>query len=78
MAKYGITVFAMGLVIPLSLIFSISLMLSYATTSIGEVGGWGAVMAIIAPILISIFGFGIGINMESKVDEMFSGTKKRK
>ncbi len=78
MAKYGITIFAMGLIIPLTLIFSLSVLLSYATGAGGEVGGWGIVIAIIAPILISIFGFGIGINMESKVDEMFSGTKKRK
>lgn len=77
MAKYAVTIIAMGVVIPLTLVFSLSVMLAYATGQSGEVGGWGVVIALLAPLLIVIFGFGIGINMEKHVDGFF-GEKKRK
>lgn len=82
MAKYGITLFGMGLTIPITLWVGLEIMNVYMGSTVGgeratEVGGWGVAISLIAPVLIVIFGFGIGMSMEKRVDEMFSGKKKR-
>jgi len=77
MAKYGLTIFAMGVVIPLTLVFGLSVLLSYSF-GMGEVGGWGIVIGLLTPIIVVMFGFGIGINMEKHIDGLFGTDKKRR
>lgn len=79
MAKYGLTIFGMGLAIPLTLVVGLDIMAAYGGGA-GEVGGWGRAISLIAPLLVVVFGFGIGMGMEKRVDEMFggAGAKKKK
>jgi hypothetical protein len=77
MAKYALTLFGMGVVIPLTLVVGIQISTAYSMGT-GETGGWGVVISVIAPLLVVIFGFGMGMGMEGKVDELFGGGKKRK
>lgn len=78
MFKYGLTLFGMGLVIPLTLWISLEVMSAYIGGGSSEVGGWGQAISLIAPILITIFGFGVGIGMEKRVDEMLGTGKKKR
>ena len=50
-------------------------MLAYMKNSM-EVGGWGVIFAVLAPLIVTIFGFSFGIGMEKKVDALFGGGKK--
>jgi hypothetical protein len=76
MAKYTLTIFGMGVVIPLTLVFGLSTMLAYAT-GVGETGGWGIVIALLTPLIVVVFGFGIALSMEKHVGAMFGEKKKR-
>lgn len=79
MGKYCATLFAMGLVIPITLIVAMEVQAAYmGAEHLSEVGGMGIVISIVAPLLIVIIGFSIGINMENKVKEMFGAPTKRK
>lgn len=79
MLKYGLTIFAMGLIIPVTYWVGLEVMSAYITgDGTGEVGGWGVVFSLIAPLLIVIFGVGMGISLESKIDGFMSGGKKKK
>jgi len=51
-------------------------MLAYATGAGGETGGWGILIAILTPLIVVVLGFGLGINMEKHVNNMF-GDKPR-
>jgi len=79
MAKYGLTIFLMGLVVPMTLWVALKLMLAYSVAGGGaaEVGGWGVAFSLITPLLVVVFGFGLGLGMEKRIDGMF-GSKKRK
>ena len=77
MAKYGLTLFGMGIVIPATMWVALKIMLAYQPGGSSEVGGWGVAISVLAPFLIILFGYGMGINMEKRVDEMFFGKKKR-
>lgn len=77
MAKYGITLFGMGIVIPATMWVALKIMLAYQPGGSSEVGGWGVAISVLAPFMIILFGYGMGINMEKRVDEMFFGKKKR-
>ena len=76
MAKYALTIFGMGVVIPLTLVVGLEVSVAYSSGT-GETGGWGSVISLIVPILIVIFGFGMGMSMEGKVDALFGGGKKK-
>ncbi len=80
MLKYGLTIFAMGLIIPLTYWVGLEIMAAYISGDAtgGEVGGWGVVISLIAPLLIVVFGIGMGIGMESRIDGFLSGGKKKK
>lgn len=86
MAKYGISVFAMGLVIPATLMVALNLLLIYSgidptsgtvSTNI-EIGGMGSFLAIIGPLIVVIFGFSLALSMESTIDKTFFGGGKKK
>ncbi|HPD73942.1 MAG TPA: hypothetical protein PLX95_01440 [bacterium] len=77
MAKYGITIFGMGIVVPASLWVALKVYAAYRLGGSSEAGGWGVAISLIAPLIIAIFGFSLGMGMEKKVDEMFFGKKKR-
>lgn len=77
MAKYGLTIFLMGLIYPITLWVGIKIMLAYWSGLNAEVGGWGMIYSLITPLLIVVFGTGVGIGMEKRIDEMLSGKKKR-
>jgi hypothetical protein len=76
MAKYALTIFGMGVVIPLTLVVGLEVSVAYSSGT-GETGGWGSVISLIVPILIVIFGFGMGMSMENRVDALFGGGKKK-
>jgi hypothetical protein len=76
MAKYALTIFGMGVVIPLTLVVGLEVSVAYSRGT-GETGGWGNIISLIVPILIVIFGFGMGMSMEGKVDALFGGGKKK-
>jgi len=75
MAKYGLTIFGMGIVIPATLIFGLSIMIAYTTGSGAETGGWGILIGLVTPLIAVVLGFGLGINMEKHVNNMFGGGK---
>lgn len=75
MGKWALTLFGMGIVIPVTLLIAIEVMLAYMKNSM-EVGGWGVIFAVLAPLIVTIFGFSFGIGMEKKVDALFGGGKK--
>jgi hypothetical protein len=88
MAKYGLSVFAMGLVIPATLTIAMNILWIYSgidpTTGANqgtklEVAGMGSFMTIIGPLVIVILGFSLAISMESTIDKLFFGgdVKKR-
>lgn len=73
MAKYLLTLLLMGMVYHLSLGIG-----SYLTTSAaGEMGGLGFLLTSVFPLFFVVYGFGLGIGMEKKVDE-FLGTGQQK
>jgi hypothetical protein len=76
MGKWALTLFGMGVVVPLTLLVATEVMLAYMNNNM-EVGGWGVIFAILAPLIVTIFGFSFGIGMENKVDALFGGGKKR-
>lgn len=79
MLKYGLTLFGMGVVIPVTLYLSIEIMVVYMSADAsGETGGWGTIISLLTPILITVFGFGFGMGMEKKIDELINGAGKKK
>jgi hypothetical protein len=78
MAKYGITIFAMGLVIPITLLLAFGVVVAYVYGDSVEMGGWGTVMSVMGPMVIVIMGFSIGLGMEKRVESMFFGGKPKK
>lgn len=78
MLKYGLTLFGMGIIIPFTLFLSIEIMVVYISADAsGETGGWGSIISLLTPIIITVFGFGVGMGMEKKIDEFITGKKKR-
>lgn len=78
MLKYGLTLFGMGVIIPFILYLSVEIMVVYISADAsGETGGWGSIISLLTPLLITVFGFGVGMGMEKKVDEFITGKKKR-
>lgn len=75
MAKYAVTLFLMGGVIQLTLILSVIILAEYNNQA-----GWGLgyALAIIAPIFIVLFGFGMAVNMDKKVGEFFGEKPTRR
>jgi len=79
MLKYGLTLFGMGVIIPFILYLSVEIMVVYISADAsGETGGWGSIISLMTPIIITVFGFGVGMGMEKKVDEFITGAKKKK
>jgi hypothetical protein len=84
MAKYGLTIFAMGLIIPvtLSVAFEVLMYYSYSCTSGQacnvEVAGMGSFMTVAAPLVIVILGLSLAMKMEDSVDKMIFGGKGKK
>ena len=74
MFKYVITLFGMGIIVPLGTIIAILVIEGYST----ELAGNGGVLfAMVAPVFIILYCFGIGIGMEKRVEE-FLGTGQQK
>lgn len=78
MAKYGLTLLAMGIIIPITLAMALSVLSAYNSGAGSEVGGWGIIMSLLAPLIIVLFGFSLAISMDSKVEAMLSGGKKKR
>ncbi|MBW6441607.1 hypothetical protein K0B04_01690, partial [Patescibacteria group bacterium] len=78
MAKYMITIFAIGLVVPITLFLAMGVVYAYGTTGGVEFGGMGGIMAILGPMIIIIMGFSLGLGMEGRIDSMFFGVKGKK
>jgi len=76
MGKWALTLFGMGLVIPYTLLMAMNVMLAYMNNNM-EIGGWGVIFAVLAPLIITIFGFSFGVGMEKKVDALFGGGSKK-
>ncbi|KKS02990.1 MAG: hypothetical protein UU64_C0004G0049 [candidate division WWE3 bacterium GW2011_GWF2_41_45] len=75
MFKYVITLFGMGIIVPLGTIIAILVVEGYATETSG---GAGALFAMVVPVFIILYCFGIGIGMEKRVEEFLgTGQKKR-
>jgi len=77
MGKYLVTLFGMGIVIPATMFVALEVMLAYVGNNM-EVGGWGVIFALFAPLVVATFGFSFGISIESKVDALFGGTAGKK
>jgi hypothetical protein len=79
MAKYSLSIFFMGLVIPITLLMGLSVALAYSAEDSlgGEMGGLGNLMAVLAPLVIVILGFSIGLSAEKRVETMFFGGKSK-
>lgn len=78
MAKYGLTIFGMGVAIPVSLVFGVSVIINYASSLGGEGGGWGILIMILTPLIVVVLGFGIALNMDKHVNAMFGEKVKKK
>jgi len=79
MAKYAISIVAMGIVVPITLLLAFAVIVAYTHGEIGaEVGGWGTVMAVLAPLIIVVLGFSIGLGIEKRIDSMFFGGKPKR
>lgn len=78
MGKYIITLWAIGLIIPITSALALSVALAYTTgASNMELGGLGVMISLLSPLLIIIIGYSIAIGIEKRIDEMFFSTKKR-
>lgn len=84
MAKYGLTIFAMGAIVPATLWIALQVLLYYSfNCNIGgtcpvEVAGMGTLMMVVAPLIIIILGFSLAFGMEGKMDTMFFGGKPKR
>lgn len=86
MAKYGLSVFAMGLVIPATLMVALNILMTYSgidptvpnQSSTLETAGLGSFLSIVAPLIIVIFGFSLALSMESTIDKTFFGGDAKK
>jgi len=78
MAKYAITIFAMGIIIPLTLFMAVSVVGAYRCGLGAEMGGWGTIMTVVAPLIIVIFGFSMAIGIENTIDTLLFGDVKKK
>ena len=85
MAKYGITIFAMGLVIPATLSIAFEVLMYYSCSCTATAGcdvtiettGLGSFLMVVAPLVIVIIGFSLAFKMESAVDETIFGGKSK-
>lgn len=83
MAKYGLTIFAMGLIIPTTLSVAFEVLMYYSFSCVGsacnvETAGLGTFMMVAAPLIIVILGFSLAMKMEDSVDKMIFGGGKGK
>jgi len=83
MAKYGLTIFAMGLIIPASLSVAYEVLVYYSFSCVGsacnvETAGLGTFMMVAAPLIIVILGFSLALKMEDSIDKMLFGGKSGK
>ncbi len=74
MGKYVLTLFAMGIILPLGTIIAYSVATAYAT----ETGGAGALFGSALPVFIVLYCFGLGIGMEKRIDEFMGGGQKKR
>ena len=74
MGKYTLTLFGMGIILPLGTIIAMFVALDYAV----ETAGVGVLLSMAMPIFIILYCFGIGIGMEKRIEDfMGTGQKKR-
>jgi len=77
MAKLGLSVFAMGLVVPVVLVLAYYILVNYRAGP-SEVGGFGSLIRTLVPPLVIIYGFGLALGMEKTIGSFFGDDKKRK
>lgn len=84
MAKYGLTIFAMGVIIPVTLVMALKVLEYYGNTCIPgqacaiETAGLGTIMMVITPLVIIAVGYSMAFGMEKMVDKWIFGGKDSK
>ncbi len=73
MFKYMISLFLMGIIVPLATLIALAIAVGYGQ----ELGGFGMLLGSALPLFVLFYAFGIGINIEEKVDVFISGKKKK-
>ena len=76
MAKYGITIFAMGVSIPVIVILAFEVLMSYRTGGAPETAGFGSLLRVLVPPMVVIYGFTLALGMEKTVGSFFGDDKK--
>lgn len=81
MAKYGLTIFAMGLIIPVTFAIAFQVLIYYSFACVPgdcpvEAAGMGSFMAMAVPLLIIIMGLSMATKMEDTVDKLVFGGGK--
>ena len=80
MAKMGLTIFVMGLVVPITIVFAYMILLEYTKgkNASPETGGFGIILRVLVPPLIMVYGFSLALGMEKTIASLFGDDKKFK
>lgn len=78
MAKYVLTLFGMGMVIPLGTIIAVMIIDGIATEVRGSIGAGARLFAMGLPVFVVLYCFGLGIGMEKRVEEFLGLGQKRR
>lgn len=83
MAKYGLSIFAMGAIMPITLVIAFQVLVYYSSPSCTTAGcsletaGLGTIMMVLAPLIIIALGYSMAFSMEKTIDKWFFGSKER-
>lgn len=73
MAKYVVTLFAMGIIVPLVAIIALRVL---TPESVGSTLSGGDMLTALISMFVLVYGFGLGIGMEKRLDEFFTGKRR--
>jgi len=84
MAKYGLSIFAMGAIMPITLVIAFQVLIYYGSVCSAaggacslETAGLGTIMMVLAPLIIIALGYSMAFSMEKTIDKWFFGSKER-
>ena len=78
MAKYSVSVMAIGFTIPVIVVLGYLITRAYALSSSAETAALGSIMRIIVPLGVVIYGFIIALNIDKTVASFFGEDSKKK
>ncbi len=77
MAKYILTLFGMGLIVPLGTVIAILIVNEVAPETAGTIGSGARIFSMGLPAFVVLYCFGLGIGMEKRIED-FMGMGKRR